>query len=125
MKRNKLWQLNLILSLLQKRRTKGCPREKGGRGGKDRFTITISNATLERARDAIFRVRGATLAGLVEKGVAPAIEELAKGRILRDEETGKVIKHKNGPFPDRLLELRSGRSVLWKNFPIDPKGRLL
>ncbi|MCY3974153.1 MAG: hypothetical protein OXF02_01220 [Simkaniaceae bacterium] len=41
-----------------------------------------------------------------------AIEELAKGKVLRDEETGKVIKDEDDPFPGRLSELRSGRPVL-------------
>ncbi|MCY3975219.1 MAG: hypothetical protein OXF02_06755 [Simkaniaceae bacterium] len=86
-------------------------REKGSREGKDRLTITISNETLERAEDAVFRTRGMTLIGLVERGIETAIEEPAKGRVLRDEKTEKVIKGKNDPFPRRLEELRSGRPV--------------
>ena len=66
-------------ALIEKREDEMPDKGKNGRGGKDRLTITISNETLERARDAIFWVmRGATLTGLVERGVEPAIEELAK-----------------------------------------------
>ncbi|MCY3974617.1 MAG: hypothetical protein OXF02_03625 [Simkaniaceae bacterium] len=69
---------NPLDALVEKREDEMPDKGKNGRGGKDRLTITISNETLERARDAVFWVRGATLTGLVERGVEPAIEELAK-----------------------------------------------
>ena len=102
---------NPLGALIGEKDKEAPERGKRSEGGRSRITISIPNETLERARDAVFWTRGETLSGLMERGVEMAIEELAKGKILRDEETGKVIKGKNDPFPGRLLELKAGRPV--------------
>lgn len=78
---------------------------------KQRLTVQISENIIERAKNAVYWTRGLTLAKLTEKALEKAIEVLEKTCVIFDDETGKPLKNKGDPFPNRKEELKSGRPV--------------
>lgn len=64
---------------------------------KDRLTIQLPAALIERAKNAVYWTPGLTLAKLSEKALEQTLESLEK-------------QHK-GPFPIRTEELKGGRPI--------------
>lgn len=64
---------------------------------KERVTIHVTSALIDKVRDAVYWTPGLTVASFAEDALSKALEGLAK---------------KNGkPFPPRKGELKSGRPV--------------
>lgn len=78
---------------------------------KQRLTVQISEDITERAKNAVYWTRGLTLAQLAEEALEKAIKALEKNSIIFDDETGKPLKEKGTPFPNRKEELKSGRPI--------------
>ncbi len=78
---------------------------------KERFSIQISKSVLERARNAVFWVRELTLAQLTQQALEKELKRLEEGSGVFDAKTGKPIKKKGAPFPQRQEALKSGRPL--------------
>ncbi len=85
--------------------------QKPSNGNKQRLTVQISEDIVEMAKNAVYWTRGLTLAQLTEKALEKAIRALEKNSVIFDDETGKPLKNKGEPFPNRKEELKSGRPL--------------
>ncbi len=85
--------------------------QKPPNGNKQRLTVQISEDITERAKNTVYWTRGLTLAQLTEEALEKAIRTLEKNSVIFDDETGKPLKNKGEPFPNRKEELKSGRPV--------------
>jgi hypothetical protein len=79
--------------------------------GKQQIAIQLSGDIAERAKNGVYWTRGLTLASFVEGAIEKAITALEKTSVIFDDKTGKPLKDKGEPFPQRLEELKSGRPI--------------
>lgn len=73
------------------------PSHGGTRVEKERLTVHVSVAVIERAKNAVFWTPGLTLAGLAESALVKALEGLEKAN--------------GGAFERRKGELKGGRPM--------------
>jgi len=85
--------------------------KKLSNGPKQRLTVQISEKVVERAKNAVYWSRGLTLAQLTEQALAKALDKLEKSTAIFDDKTGRPLKEKNQPFPERAEELKTGRPI--------------
>jgi len=64
---------------------------------KERLTVHLSIALIDRIKNAVYWTPGLTLAGLAEEALAAAVEKLERQR--------------GEPFPPRKAELKGGRPL--------------
>ena len=74
------------------------PNATGGRPPKERLTVHVDAATIDRARDAVYWTPGLTLAALTE---AALTRELAR-----------MEAERGGPFENRTADIPRGRRIV-------------
>jgi hypothetical protein len=75
----------------------GTPQRKPKKTKKQRITVQISEAVIERIKNAVYWTPGLTLASLAEDAFSKFVDELEK--------------EKGATFPKRKEELKTGRPI--------------
>ncbi|MDB2614341.1 hypothetical protein N9Y92_04215 [Chlamydiales bacterium] len=73
--------------------------------------LQLCSVSCKEGYDAVYWIRGLTLAKRTEKALDKAILSLEKASIIYDDKTVTPLKNKGEEFPERDEELKSGRPV--------------